>query len=243
MKKDHLSFIHRTLDDYDLTPQQFRVYCHVNRRAGRKGVCHAKVESIAKACGIHQRTARRSLHFLADRKLILATERPGETTEYRLNHPSDWVKNPCTLDTGVTPALRIQSTPALPVQDHPCTLDTVKVTPIEVTPLKSISIPACLDTPEFNEAWAEWIEYRKSKRKKVTLLAAKKQLADLAAMGPARAIAAINQSIKNDYQGIFEPKEINNRTSQPNHRNAGIATNPKEIGKEYAELARKRSGH
>lgn len=58
----------------------------------------------------------------------------------------------------------------------------------------------------FKTAWEEWVQHRHEKGVKLTPLAVKKQWKKLAAMGEARAIAAIEHSIANSYQGIFEPR-------------------------------------
>ena len=69
-------------------------------------------------------------------------------------------------------------------------------------------LPSNLDTPEFRAAWADWLAYRKERR-----LAAYKpiglarQLNALAAFGPQSAIAAIEQSMAQNYQGLF-PKPV-----------------------------------
>jgi len=69
-------------------------------------------------------------------------------------------------------------------------------------------LPSNLDTPEFRQAWADWLAYRKERR-----LAAYKpiglarQLNALAAFGPQSAIAAIEQSMAQNYQGLF-PKPV-----------------------------------
>lgn len=56
-------------------------------------------------------------------------------------------------------------------------------------------------------AWKEWLEARKqAKRKPYTEMGAKKQLAALLGIGPARAVAAIEYSIRQGYQGIYEDK-------------------------------------
>jgi hypothetical protein len=65
----------------------------------------------------------------------------------------------------------------------------------------------------FAAAWADWTEHRKQKRNPLTELTIKMQLADLAAMGEARAIDAIEQSIRSGWTGIFPPKP--NGSSQP----------------------------
>lgn len=58
---------------------------------------------------------------------------------------------------------------------------------------------------DFAAAWADWKQHRKEIRKKLTPTSVKRQLAKLAAMGEQRAIAALNHSILNGWQGIFEP--------------------------------------
>ena len=69
-------------------------------------------------------------------------------------------------------------------------------------------LPSNLDTPEFRQAWELWLAYRKERR-----LAAYKpiglarQLNALAVFGPQSAIAAIEQSIQQNYQGLF-PKPV-----------------------------------
>ena len=69
-------------------------------------------------------------------------------------------------------------------------------------------IPDTLNTPEFCAAWEEWLAYRKERRlaayKPIGL---KVQLNRLAAFGPESAIAAIAESIAQNYQGLF-PKPV-----------------------------------
>jgi hypothetical protein len=75
-------------------------------------------------------------------------------------------------------------------------------------------------SPEFETAWAEWVNHRKHKRASLTPEAIKRQRAKLAAMGETRAIAAINFSIEQGYTGIFEPTQ-NNGTNQRNSTKGG----------------------
>ncbi|NDF00720.1 MAG: hypothetical protein EB034_20985, partial [Verrucomicrobia bacterium] len=55
-------------------------------------------------------------------------------------------------------------------------------------------IPLLLNTEAFREAWATWCHHLREKRKPITTTAAKLQLDNLAAMGEARAIAALRHS-------------------------------------------------
>ena len=81
-----------------------------------------------------------------------------------------------------------------------------------------------LPVPDWlKSSWDEWLEARKqAKRKPYTSLGAIKQVKALSDMGPARAIAAIEYSIRQNYQGIYEEnsnKKSNGNTDQrPNSR-------------------------
>jgi len=68
------------------------------------------------------------------------------------------------------------------------------------------SIPENINSEKFRNAWRDWIEHRKQKRKTITEAQAKKQLAALATWGEDKAIIAIENSIRNGWQGLFEPK-------------------------------------
>lgn len=82
-------FVHSTLDDYPLTPEEFRVYAHISRRAG-SGQAWPKVESVAQVCRMHPDTARRCLHALTHYGMIKAQQRRGFTTLYTITTPSHW---------------------------------------------------------------------------------------------------------------------------------------------------------
>jgi hypothetical protein len=67
------------------------------------------------------------------------------------------------------------------------------------------------NTDAFRDAWQNWILYRSERRKPVSVRAAKQQLATFATWvktgaSVADLIASIQQSIANDWQGLFEPR-------------------------------------
>jgi hypothetical protein len=76
-------------------------------------------------------------------------------------------------------------------------------------------IPVSLDCPEFRQAWDEWGQHRIEKRKKMTPLCESKLLSRCVEWGVDRSIAAINNSIANGYQGLFESKIIQ-QSQHPN---------------------------
>lgn len=64
-----------------------------------------------------------------------------------------------------------------------------------------------LESAEFREAWELWHQHRKEIKKKITPTGEKMQLKDLESWGVEKAIFAIERSIKNGWQGLFEPKD------------------------------------
>lgn len=86
-----LPFIPTWLDDYGLTPQEFRVYCRVARRAGKDGRCWESVTNIAEACRLCRNATLKALSTLTEvHKLLIKNKREGETDEYSLAPASDW---------------------------------------------------------------------------------------------------------------------------------------------------------
>jgi hypothetical protein len=59
----------------------------------------------------------------------------------------------------------------------------------------------------FCEAWEDWLAYNAEKRKKLPPTTISAQLKKLAAFGEKKAIASIEASISNNWQGLFRPKD------------------------------------
>ena len=71
---------------------------------------------------------------------------------------------------------------------------------------QSKSLPLPFDDPDFIDAWSDWIQHRKEKKKPLTPTSMKLQLQTLKEMGLDRAIRAIDHSIEKGWTGIFEPE-------------------------------------
>lgn len=82
-------FIPARLDDADLRPNVFRVYCHISRRDGREGAW-SSIAKMARVCRLHPQTVRKALRFLTGQGLLAATPRQGQTTIYHLTPMSTW---------------------------------------------------------------------------------------------------------------------------------------------------------
>jgi len=74
--------------------------------------------------------------------------------------------------------------------------------------------PLPFDSDRFRETWEAWKTHRKESGKKLTPTSVSRQLAKLKEIGEERAIAAIEHSVANGYQGIFEPSP-GTKASQP----------------------------
>jgi hypothetical protein len=72
------------------------------------------------------------------------------------------------------------------------------------------SVPLPFADPMFVTAWNAWVECRASARKKLTVIAATAQLKLLGKYDLYTAVEMIEQSIRNQWQGIFELKSNGN---------------------------------
>lgn len=79
-------------------------------------------------------------------------------------------------------------------------------------------MPDELDTPRFSNAWEAWRADRRERKKPLTPRAEAMQLKNLSKMGESRAVAALEHSIANGYQGIYEPKNDNHQSSTPQRK-------------------------
>ncbi|HUS88160.1 MAG TPA: hypothetical protein VMW91_02125 [Desulfosporosinus sp.] len=68
------------------------------------------------------------------------------------------------------------------------------------------TIPDTLDTPEFLKVWSDWQMFRKEIKRAIAPSTAKRQLKKLETLGLSDAIATIELSIENGWQGLFPIK-------------------------------------
>lgn len=78
-----------------------------------------------------------------------------------------------------------------------------------------IDLPLPFESEGFRQTWADWQQARREQRKPLTPTAAKAQLAMLAKQDEQTAIAMLQQSIQNGYQGIFPLKTQRQQPTKP----------------------------
>lgn len=175
-------FIHAVLDDFGLTAAQFRVYCHIARRAGMKSCAFASLPSMAKACRLDEKTVRSVLKTLVRHQLILRQDRYGTTSEFRLTSHSDWISLPKTPVPNGTPTIlhpcrtapipKDTGDPSQTALPDPSQKTPTKYIPVKLTPLKDI--PGLLPAPD--DAETIYQEYPKKVKKKKALKAIREAL-------------------------------------------------------------------
>jgi hypothetical protein len=84
----------------------------------------------------------------------------------------------------------------------------------KVRKIEGEEIPLPFTSERFAQSWEDWKQFRIQSKKKLTPLSITKQFKTLASIGESRAIAAIDHSIANGYQGIYEPKRDTSKIQQ-----------------------------
>lgn len=137
-------FIHSALDDYGLGASEFRVLCHLARRAG-DGTAFPAIRSIAGTCRLHAATVRKAIQSLIRLGLLARQLRPGWTCLYALQPPSRWKQPPTFLGTHSktdVPHKPRQAPPAKRMQGNPSESGTAEGNPPEGDPSKVEHIQA-----------------------------------------------------------------------------------------------------
>ena len=85
------------------------------------------------------------------------------------------------------------------------------------------SIPSTIDSPEFRAAWADWCQYRRESGHTMKSRTAHAQLAEMAGWGKVESIAAIRQSIRQGWRGVFKPDPTQRKAAQESEYNSDNA--------------------
>lgn len=85
------------------------------------------------------------------------------------------------------------------------------VRPLSANPAKLV-LPEALDTPEFREALAHFVDHRKHIKHEMTQKALELTVKDCEKLGLEQAIKSIETSIKRGWQGIFPPEKHHSQT-------------------------------
>src|SRR5262245_37191639 len=131
-------FVYSLLDDYGLSPAQFRVLAHIARR----GEAFGSISNMSRVCRLHPHTVRCALRFLVTHRLLFRMKRPGKTWLYRLAPANQW-QPPTRIDSNPskthTPPSVSQGGGPKTIQGQPCETDIGEGNPTKGNPLKEKS--------------------------------------------------------------------------------------------------------
>jgi hypothetical protein len=92
-RPDYGAFIPSQLDDYPLSPTEFRIFCHISRRAGTtEGKFWESRRNAATHCLVEPTTYDRSILILEQAGLIRVKRHPNKPHEICLMHYKHWAK-------------------------------------------------------------------------------------------------------------------------------------------------------
>lgn len=176
-------FVSSQVDDAGLTPIEFRIYCHIARRAGG-GYAFPSAESMARICRVNRKTVFAALKTLFRYGMIRKSTRVGASNLYHLTAPGEWMipldqgtqtGQPETVPgypNGTTPGYSSGTTPGYPNGTTPVPFETPLRVSTEVTPLKELHLRESSfvgktekpTKPRMKKPTpAEWIEQAKAK--------------------------------------------------------------------------------
>jgi hypothetical protein len=182
------------------------VYAALGLYADATGVCWPSTNRLAEVTGLGRRAVQVALARLKAGGHIDHPD-PRQPTVYRL---VGCARTCAEAHVGAPPA-HVGAPEAhvhAPTSARTCAWN--KNSELTQEPDQEQKLPPALDTADFRAAWGEWTAYRRETRKPLTAATVNRQLASLAKMGHAGAIASIDQSIEHGWAGLF-PVKTNGR--------------------------------
>ena len=168
---------------------------------------------VMEGCGLSREAVNNAFVTLLSKGVLQRSE-SGNSFEYSLN--VDEVEQKTVRETDQFAKQTDIGSPNRPIcQKSVRQTDTKKERGVNKELNKGVVIPLLLQTSAFQEAWARWNDHLRQKRKPATSHALDLQLKKLEGWGEKRAIAAINNSIMGNWQGIFEEKTNANGFQKP----------------------------
>jgi len=206
-----------------------KVYLVLARHADASGVCWPSLDIISRKAGVSERMIRYDLRKLEQDGLIVADQRPGRATRYRLTPaihcpPANGGRQPIALHPGNPlppggqPIAGGAAThcPQNKTQEQDTRTRHKNKTQEQDPGNKTqgtrprargkaaagVQIPVELAGDVFKVAWDRWLTYRRDRKLTCTPATLDGQLRKLAALGPAGAAEEIDNSIANGWQSV-----------------------------------------
>lgn len=190
--------------------------------ANKDGKSWPSITRIAERCNLSRRCVLSNISALEEDGLIVSKKEKGKGTIYTLQLVNEM--HQCISDTGERDAQtgepdapplvnevhelvnEVHSNHIEPPKEPPRTKGRAKFDP------RSQPLPHGV---QFRESWESWAAHRTEIHKPLTKTSCQQQLSKLGKLSEENAIATINQSIENGWQGLFELKKLNGHHQKP----------------------------
>ena len=189
------------LSRLDLSLEEKCLYGLLEVLDGGKG-CWASNDWLASRLSVSERAIQRYLARLEEVGLVIKVINLAAGNQRRVQTIGSY--------SASTPSRQVDVT-LTPICRDPHAKLSSKSTKENINEIDTIPLP--LPHSElFRKVWGEWINYRSKTKKKVSKFAQEKQLKMMADLDERTAIATIERSIANDWQGLFPEKEKNSKS-------------------------------
>ncbi len=189
----------------ELSPGAKLAYARLRLYAGSNVGGYPLLATLGRELAASRRQAARYVAELKRHGLIGTERKPGRKSNWYklLSHP--WTS--AINGTGDNSGVLVVSEAASPLVTDAAHRKEEPEKRVEKSAALAVALPAVLDTPKFRAGWNEWQEHRRQSRKKLTPLAAQRQLSELAAAGEQQAIARIKNAVAHDWLYPYPLKE------------------------------------
>jgi hypothetical protein len=80
------------VDDFGMTPCQFRLLHHLHRRIGTKTMAKCGIRGISRVCKMNKDTVSQTIRELETLNVISCRRRQKSSSEYQINPFDQWIK-------------------------------------------------------------------------------------------------------------------------------------------------------
>lgn len=195
------------------------VYLVLASHADEDGRCWPSVDAIGRAIGCGCATVKRAIRTLKDAGLINQQRRRQSTAIYTIQEGSPVSHQEQEGSSVSLRGLISEPQEGSSVSHRTTTIEREprtksarrKKTQPKYDPLAA-DLP--FDSAAFRTAWLDFCEHRRAGKTSLNQAATKRILAKLGRWGEAKAVEALDNSIENDWRGVFEPRSNGKQAAQ-----------------------------
>ena len=193
------------IEEPNLTPSEKLVLIGYADHSNELGICWPQQNTLADRLGLSRQTVNRATKKLEDKGVLKLEPRSGLG-----GRKSSKVTFTDFAQSNIWRHPKSQSETLLSIKNHPLNqpIGEPNVTSEPAPPKSTKSNPpqSLPHGEKFQAAWEMWESHRREKRKPLTPISIRLQLANLSKLSESEAVTMIEFSVENGYTGLFAPK-------------------------------------